>query len=68
MRARLFIIAIVSVLIAIALVASARAAVGLTVNSFLDEPDAVAGDGNCLSTPSSLCTLRAAIMEANALA
>src|SRR4051812_36588857 len=37
-----------------------------TVNSTLDEPDAVPGDGQCVSTPSGACTLRAAIMEANA--
>lgn len=38
------------------------------VNSTLDERDANPGDGNCTSTPSGLCTLRAAIDEANALA
>ncbi|MBI3758471.1 MAG: hypothetical protein HY269_01800 [Deltaproteobacteria bacterium] len=36
------------------------------MNSTLDEPDSKPGDGLCLSTPSGLCTLRAAIMEANA--
>jgi CSLREA domain-containing protein len=40
---------------------------GLTVNSTLDEPDAKPGDDLCLSTPSGVCTLRAAIMEANAV-
>ncbi|MBI4671362.1 MAG: CSLREA domain-containing protein [Chloroflexi bacterium] len=38
-----------------------------TVNSVLDEVDANPGDGNCTSTPSKKCTLRAAIMENNAL-
>ncbi len=38
-----------------------------TVNSTLDEIDAVPGDSSCFSTPSGVCTLRAAIMEANAL-
>jgi large repetitive protein len=36
-----------------------------SVNSTLDEPDAVPGDGNCVSVPAGVCTLRAAIMEAN---
>ena len=40
----------------------------LMVNSGDDEPDANPGDGNCRSTVTSRCTLRAAIMEANALA
>jgi CSLREA domain-containing protein len=35
------------------------------VNSTLDEHDGTPGDGLCRSTPSSLCTLRAAIEEAN---
>jgi CSLREA domain-containing protein len=42
-------------------------AAGFTVNSTNDEPDASPGDGICASTPSGACTLRAAIMEANAL-
>ena len=37
------------------------------VDSTADEPDATPGDGVCASTPSGKCTLRAAIMEANAL-
>lgn len=37
------------------------------VNSIADEVDASPGDGECLSTPSGKCTLRAAIMENNAL-
>ncbi len=41
--------------------------VTFTVNSTLDEPDANPNDGACSSTPSNLCTLRAAIMEANAM-
>ncbi len=38
------------------------------VNSTLDEVDKKPGDGICKSKPSKKCTLRAAIMEANALA
>lgn len=38
-----------------------------TDNSTVDEVDANPGDGSCLSTPSGQCTLRAAIIEANAL-
>jgi CSLREA domain-containing protein len=37
------------------------------VNSTLDEADAAPGDGNCVSTPSGVCTLRAAIQEVNVL-
>jgi CSLREA domain-containing protein len=47
---------------------TAHAASTVTVNSTADEPDASPGDGVCASTPSGVCTLRAAIMEANALA
>jgi len=42
----------------------AGAAPPFTVNSTLDEPDAVL-DGNCVSTPSGKCTLRAAVQEAD---
>src|SRR5438046_4069720 len=35
------------------------------VDSSLDEPDADPSNGVCSSTPSGVCTLRAAIMEAN---
>ena len=45
--------------------ASAAGAATFTVNSTVDEIDSNQGDGECLSTPSGLCTLRAAIMEAN---
>lgn len=39
-----------------------------TVNSTLDLPDGTPGDGICLTSPPlSVCTLRAAIMETNAL-
>lgn len=38
-----------------------------TVNSILDEVDKSPGDGVCKSKPSKKCTLRAAIMENNAL-
>jgi len=47
-----------------ALVGSARGAPVFAVSSTLDEPDATL-DGNCVSTPSGLCTLRAAVQEAN---
>lgn len=46
---------------------TAQAAVTFTVNNTTDEPDANPGDGICSSTPSGACTLRAAVMEANAL-
>lgn len=45
---------------------STALAQAFTVSSTLDEPDANPGDGLCLSVPSGACTLRAAIMEANA--
>ena len=48
-------------------VTTAHAASTFTVNSTADEPDASPGDGRCASSPSGACTLRAAIMEANAL-
>ncbi len=38
-----------------------------TVNSILDEPDSLSGDGKCNSIPSNVCTLRAAVMEARVL-
>lgn len=39
------------------------------VNEITDEPDAKPGDGKCETTPgNNICTLRAAIEEANALA
>lgn len=38
-----------------------------TVNSTLDEPDANPGNGKCKSASSRKCTLRAAIMESNAV-
>lgn len=41
------------------------AALTLTVNSTVDEVDANPGDGQCVSTPSGACTLRAAVQEAN---
>ncbi|MEI6181143.1 MAG: CSLREA domain-containing protein, partial [Chloroflexales bacterium] len=42
---------------------------GLTVNSVADAPDWRPGDGRCETAPSNgVCTLRAAIQEANALA
>ncbi len=44
-----------------------QAPLTFTVNSTLDEIDKTPGDGKCKSTPSKKCTLRAAIMENNAL-
>jgi len=41
----------------------AYAQVQLTVDSTLDEPDAVLNDDQCTSTPSGKCTLRAAVQE-----
>ena len=38
-----------------------------TVNTSSDTPDANIGDGNCVAIVSGLCTLRAAVQEANAL-
>jgi len=43
------------------------ASTSFTVDSILDEIDSTPGDGACLSIPSGVCTLRAALMEANAL-
>lgn len=40
-------------------------ATSFTVDSTLDEVDGVPGDGMCISTPTGVCTLRAAVMEAN---
>jgi CSLREA domain-containing protein len=40
-------------------------AAAFNVNSTLDEIDANIGNGVCASTPSDVCTLRAAIQEAN---
>ena len=53
---------------ALAGVAPARPSATFAVDSTLDEPDASPGDGACASTPAGQCTLRAAIMEANAQA
>lgn len=58
-------------ILAIVALASAdpAAAVSFTANSSIDSPDNNPGDGLCRSDllPASTCTLRAAIMEANAL-
>lgn len=40
----------------------------LVVDATFDEIDANPGDGQCVSTPSAKCTLRAAIQETNAFA
>jgi CSLREA domain-containing protein len=42
-------------------------AANFLVNSFIDAPDANPGDGICETTVPGQCTLRAAIMESNAL-
>jgi CSLREA domain-containing protein len=44
-----------------------HAATTFTVTHVADEPDAQPGNGQCVSMPSGFCTLRAAVMEANAL-
>jgi CSLREA domain-containing protein len=49
------------------LVRPASAAPPFTVNSTNDEHDATPGNGLCVSTPSGVCTLRAAIEEVNVL-
>ena len=46
--------------------AAAAPTATFNVNSTLDEFDADMFDGSCVSTPSGVCTLRAAIMESNA--
>ena len=58
---------VISSLLVAVLVAgpSAGAAPALTVNSTLDEHLAGGGGGGCVSTPSGVCTLRAAIEEIN---
>lgn len=55
------------VIAVLCMVASSATAVQINVDSTLDEVDAVPGDGACVSTPSGVCTVRAAVMEANAL-
>src|SRR5687768_12403288 len=55
-------------LVALAAASPARAQFPppFNVDSTLDEHDAFPGDGQCVSTPSGLCTLRAAIEDVNA--
>jgi CSLREA domain-containing protein len=48
-----------------ALAAGAAAGSTYVVNSTIDEPDADAADGKCLSFPSLKCTLRAAVMQSD---
>jgi CSLREA domain-containing protein len=62
-RVRLRRLAVVGVLVA--MTPPARAAT-FTVNSTADQVDAIPGDGVCASA-ANLCTLRAAVLEANAL-
>jgi predicted outer membrane repeat protein len=56
----------VCLVLATALCTSPATAAEFQVNSTLDAPDIVPGDGRCLTDDGS-CTLRAATMEANAL-
>ena len=56
-----------SVLLFPALPGPSQQGAEFTVDSQLDEVDAIPGDGACVSFPSGVCTLRAAVMEANAL-
>src|SRR5687768_7731326 len=44
----------------------AHGAIAVTVDSELDEPDESLADGLCSSTPSTSCTLRAAVMQLGA--
>lgn len=68
---KLFILSILSlatfVWFAPTTVRAASQGVTFTVNTIADEPDAKPGDGKCKSAPSKQCTLRAAVMETNAL-
>lgn len=57
---------LIGLLAALAFLPRSAAAATFTVNSTVDDVDAVPGDGVC-STASSLCTLRAAVQEANVL-
>jgi CSLREA domain-containing protein len=49
----------------VALVLGIESVSAATVDSTLDEHNAVPGDTKCFSTPSGKCTLRAAIEESN---
>ena len=51
---------------AFGVVAPARAATVFTVDDTVDAPDAAPGDGVCESAEEESCTLRAAVMEAEA--
>ena len=55
----------VALLVFSLLVVPPTLAVTFEVNSTLDEPDSNVNDGQCISTPSGKCTLRAAVMQAN---
>jgi hypothetical protein len=57
-------LALVLSLAALMSASESQAIVTFEVDSTLDEPDA-ANDGECSSTPSGFCTLRAAIMQTN---
>ena len=50
------------------LAAAPAGAAMFTVNSTADAPDASPGDGACIAVGPAVCTLRAAVQEANALA
>jgi Ca2+-binding RTX toxin-like protein len=59
--------AVIAALASLVLAApAAHGQAALTVDSTLDEPDAVLGDNQCVSTPSGKCTLRAAVQEIDA--
>jgi CSLREA domain-containing protein len=51
--------------LSVRLIFAAPSTATLTVNSTLDEPDSNVSNGQCISTPSGKCTLRAAVMQAN---
>lgn len=59
--------AIPVLILALSAASSGAMAVIFTPTSFADAPDANPGNGVCSSTLGGACTLRAAIMEANAL-
>ena len=63
-RATIVLLASIFILIVICQLPTARAAATFTVNSLLDTPDSAPGNGTCADA-NGVCTLRAAIQEAN---
>ena len=59
-------LALIVSLLALTSASDSEAIVTYAVNSTLDEPDA-ANDGLCMSTPSGVCSVRAAVMQTNQL-